>query len=73
MHADGEARRAVQARLTAATAQMHERRIRAAVIAAPALGFTLAAQICVSQEGFDRAEIHRRFNADVIEYFKKFL
>lgn len=121
----------------AATQQMHERRIRAAVIAAPALGFTfdaaalskvaipiqlwraeddqvlphpwyaenvrvslarqpeyhvvphaghfdflapctdklaaIAPQICVSQEGFDRVEFHRRFNADVIGYFKKFL
>jgi predicted dienelactone hydrolase len=123
--------------LTAATEQMHERRIRAAVIAAPALGFTfdaaalgkvdipiqlwraqddvvlpdpwyaehvrvalprqpeyhvvaraghfdflapctdklaaLAPQICASQEGFDRTEFHRRFNADVIGFFKKAL
>jgi predicted dienelactone hydrolase len=122
---------------TAVTAQMHERRIRAAVIVAPALGFTfdaaslgkvdipiqlwraeddsilphpwyaenvrmslarkpdyhvvpraghfdflapcteklaaMAPQICVSQEGFDRTGFHRRFNADVIGYFKKFL
>lgn len=121
----------------AAAAQMRERRIRAAVIAAPALGFTfdaaalgkvgipiqlwraeddtvlphpwyaenvrvslprepeyhvvpraghfdflapcteklaaLAPQICISQEGFDRSGFHRRFNADVIGYFKKFL
>lgn len=121
----------------AATAQLHERRIRAAVIVAPALGFTfdaaalskvdipiqlwraeddlilphpwyaenvrvslarkpeyhvvpraghfdflapctdklaaLAPQICVSQEGFDRTAFHRRFNAEVIGYFKKFL
>lgn len=120
-----------------ATAQMHERRIRAAVIVAPALGFTfdaaalssvtipiqlwraeddailpdpwyaehvrvalgrqsdyhvvpraghfdflapcteklaaIAAPICVSQEGFDRAAFHRRFNPDVIGHFKKFL
>jgi predicted dienelactone hydrolase len=122
---------------TAATPQMHDRRIRAAVIAAPALGFTfdaaalskvdiplqlwraeddrilphpwyaetvrlslgakpdhhvvpnaghfdflapctdrlaaMAPQICVSQPGFDRAAFHRRFNADVIGHFKKFL
>jgi predicted dienelactone hydrolase len=123
--------------LMAATAPMHDRRIRAAVIAAPALGFAfdaaalravdipvqlwraeddailphpwyaehvrvslprepeyhvvpraghfdflapctdqlaaIAPQICVSAEGFDRAGFHRRFNADVIGYFKKFL
>jgi predicted dienelactone hydrolase len=121
----------------AATAQMHDRRFRAAVIVAPALGFTFDAaalskvdipiqlwraeddlilphpwysesvraslarqpeyhvvpraghfdflapcteklaamvpEICESQEGFDRTEFHRRFNADVIGYFKKFL
>ncbi len=121
----------------AATPQMHDRRIRAAVIAAPALGFTfdaaalskvdlplqlwraeddqilphpwyaenvrislgtkpdyhlvpnaghfdflapctdklaaMAPQICVSRPGFDRAAFHRRFNADVIAHFKKFL
>ncbi|MGZ8289088.1 MAG: alpha/beta hydrolase family protein [Telluria sp.] len=121
----------------AATAPMHDRRIRAAVIAAPALGFTfdgaalskvdvpvqlwraeddsilphpwyseqvrvslarapeyhvvplaghfdflapctdklavMAPQICVSQQGFDRTGFHRRFNADVIGHFKKFL
>ncbi len=119
------------------TAQMHDRRIRAAVIAALAIGFTfdaaalskidvpvqlwraeedmvvphpwyaenvrvslprkpdyhvvpraghfdflapctdklatVAPQICASQEGFDRAAFHRRFNADVIAYFKKVL
>ena len=122
---------------TAATEQMHERRIRAAVIAAPALGFTfdtaalskvdipiqlwraeddvivphpwyaenvrvslpqkpeyhvvpraghfdflapcteklaaIAPPICISQEGFDRSAFHRRFNADVIAYFRKVL
>lgn len=123
--------------LMGATPQMHDRRIRAAVIVAPALGFTfdaaalsqvevpiqlwraeddlvlphpwyaehvrgslgskpeyhvvgraghfdflapcteklaaMAPQICVSQEGFDRTDFHRRFNADVIGYFKKHL
>ena len=122
---------------TAATAQMHDKRIRAAVIAAPGLGFTfdaaalrkvgiplqlwhaendvilpyrwhaemvrsglsrqpdykvvaraghfdflspcsaklasVAPEICQSQEGFDRVAFHRRFNADVIAHFKKFL
>ncbi len=121
--------------LQAATPQMHERRIRAAVIAAPALGFTfdaaalskveipiqlwraeddeilphpwyaehvrkalprapeyqivpkaghfdflapctdklaaLAPRICVSSEGFDRARFHRRFNTEVISFFRK--
>lgn len=120
-----------------ATARMRERRIRAAVIAAPALGFTfdtaalskvdlpiqlwraqddevlpqpwhaeqvrvalgrkpdyrvvpgaghfdflapctdklaaLAPRICTSGEGFDRNTFHRRFNADVIAHFKKYL
>lgn len=131
--------RGAGARLTAiaATAQMHERRIRVAVIVAPALGFTfdaaalsrvdipvqlwraeddvilphpwyseavrvslprkpdyhvvakaghfdflapcnaklaaIAPPICESQEGFDRAAFHRRFNGDVIGHFKKFL
>lgn len=131
-HGDG-AKRAPMA----ATAQMHDRRIRAAVIVAPALGFTfdaaalskvdipiqlwraeddvvlphpwysehvrvslprqpeyhvvpraghfdflapcteklaaMAPQICVSQAGFDRTEFHKRFNADVVRHFKKFL
>lgn len=132
-------KRSVGAKLTAiaATAQMQERRIRAAVIVAPALGFTfdaaalskvdipiqlwraeddvilphpwyseavrvslprepdyhvvpkaghfdflapcnerlaaIAPPICESQDGFDRAAFHRRFNADVIGHFKKFL
>lgn len=120
-----------------AAAPLHERRIRAAVIAAPALGFTFdaaalrrvdipvqlwraaddeilphpfsaehvsvslprkpdyhvvpqaghfdflapcteklaakAPQICVSQPGFDRIGFHRRFNADVVAFFKKTL
>ena len=30
----------------------------------------LAPQICVSQEGFDRTAFHRRFNAQVIGFFK---
>jgi pimeloyl-ACP methyl ester carboxylesterase len=34
---------------------------------------SMAPQICVSREGFDRTEFHRRFNSDVIGYFKKFL
>jgi predicted dienelactone hydrolase len=122
---------------TAATADMHERRIRAAVIAAPALGFTfdaaalskvtipiqlwrahsdeivphpwyaeqvraslprppeyhvvahaghfdflapcteklatVAPQICASEKGFDRADFHQRFNAELIGFFQKFL
>ncbi|TWI66383.1 putative dienelactone hydrolase [Pseudoduganella lurida] len=121
----------------AATPQMHDRRIRAAVIVAPALGFTfdnaalakvdvpvqlwraeddivlphpwyaehvraalprmpeyhvvpraghldflapctaqlaaLVPQICVSQDGFDRGDFHKRFNADVVGFFHRSL
>jgi len=128
-------RGAALARTTnAATPAMRERRIRAAVVVAPALGFTfdaaalaqvdipvqlwraeddailpspwyaehvrtalprapeyhvvpraghfdflapctpmlasLAPQICTSAQGFDRSDFHRRFNADVIGFFK---
>lgn len=119
---------------TTATAAMHEHRIRAAVVVAPALGFTFdaaalanvtipvqlwrgeadtilpnpwyaehvratlprqpeyhvvplaghldfsapcsamlaarAPQLCASQQGFDRIDFHRRFNADVIRFLK---
>ncbi len=121
----------------AVTAPMHEQRIRAAVIVAPALGFTfdaaalskvempvqlwraeddeilphpwyaehvrlalprnsdyhvvpraghfdflapctaklaaMAPRICASLQGFDRSAFHRRFNAEVVKHFKKFL
>lgn len=33
----------------------------------------VAPQICVSPDGFDRAEFHKRFNASVIAYFKRML